>query len=200
MRRIVLVDDHPLINEGVRRLLNSTGQYEVVADFKDGTSFLDAFEKLHPDVVILDVQLPDIDGIQLTRRVRSMDKKVKILMLSMHDEAVFRIEAQRAGANGFLSKSEDLSKLFEFIADLQETPTQFVESHERKAATNRIHLSQQEMAVLKRVAEGLTTTDIGRLLGISPLTVKTHRKNIFRKLNASNSAELIRIAYQRGIL
>jgi len=201
MIRIVLVDDHPLISEGIRRLLDSFDQFEVVADFKDGASLLDAYDQLHPDAIILDVQLPDLDGIQITKRVRSRDKKVRILILSMHDEYIFRAEAELAGANGFLSKAENLSQIPMLLEEMLDNPRRFIKTRNPPEPGNQgVHLSPQELSVLKLVAEGNTTVVIGQSLGISPLTVKTHRKNLFRKLDASNSADLIRIAYQRGIL
>jgi DNA-binding NarL/FixJ family response regulator len=200
MIRTVLIDDHHLILEGLRRLLADSGKFEVVGLFARGVTFLEAFAQLKPQVIVVDINLPDIDGLELVRRIRATDKVVKILVLSMHDEPIFKSEAQNAGANGFVSKAQDLSLLTELLLELMEKPHGFAYSARRTSSGEGIHLSSQELAILNRVTEGQTTAEIGKAMGISPLTVKTHRKNLMRKFGVANAAELVRLAYQRGVI
>lgn len=197
MTRTVLIDDHRVSTEGLRRLLADNGSFDVIATFTDGRTFLAEWSKLAPDLIIIDIELPGIDGLEVIRRIRIQDSSVVIVVMSMHEEDIFRVTARRSGANGYFSKSKDPGAFAQWLLTLLENPDNPPQSILREKTTL---LSRQEQLILRHIAEGKTSQEIAQALSISPLTVKTHRKNLFRKLHASNSAALVRIATDQGLI
>ncbi|MBL7864801.1 MAG: response regulator transcription factor [Cyclobacteriaceae bacterium] len=197
MIRTVLIDDHHLIVSGLHRLLSDDGKFEVVRTFTSGLEFLDDYKSSTVDLIIIDIELPDINGLDVIRRVRHQDKGVKIIVLSMHEEGFFRLESINAGANNYFPKSGDSRRLIDLISETMEGE-QVLKANNKPSAHGP--LSHQEQEILRRIAGGSTTSEIASQLHISPLTVKTHRKNILRKLDAPNTAGLISMAYDKGLI
>lgn len=200
MIRTVLVDDHPLFTAGLRRLMKDQLDFDIVATFTSGITFLEAFKDLEVDLVIIDIELPGLDGLQIIQRLRQHNHVVKVVVLSMHEEEIFRAAARKSGANGYFSKSDDSHSFVEWVRALMQGdgPANF-QAASKKTREPQV-LSGQEFAILRLIAKGRTSQEIGEAINISPLTVKTHRKNMMRKLNAPNSAGLIRIAYDKGLI
>ncbi|MBL7851937.1 MAG: response regulator transcription factor [Cyclobacteriaceae bacterium] len=197
MIRTVLIDDHRVVTEGLRRLLSETGSFEVVATFSDGQTFLSSLHELSPALIIIDIEMAGLDGLEVIRRVRSRQSEAIIVVMSMHEEEGFIAAARKAGANGCFPKSKDPGQLASWLLELISHP----EAMPMKVLREKSPLlSRQEQLILRYVADGKTSQEIADALFISPLTVKTHRQNLFRKLNASNSAALVRIALDQGLI
>lgn len=197
MIRTVLIDDHRVVTEGLRRLLNETGTFEVVATFSDGQTFLSALQELSPELIIVDIEMSGLDGLEVIRRVRNQQSEAIIVVMSMHEEDAFVAAARKAGANGYFPKSKDPGKLSQWLLELVSNPDAVPQKVLREKTSL---LSRQEQLILRQIAEGKTSQEIAEALSISPLTVKTHRKNLLRKLQAANSAVMVRIATDRGLL
>jgi len=196
--KTVLVDDHRIFCDGLDRVLKETGEFEVVAKFYSGHSLLEKINVLAPDLLIVDIEMPSLNGFDLIKRVRLNNIKVKIAVLSMHEESVFAQEAHMLGADAYLNKSIETSML---VQALQKT------FHGEKifpagATVARIEspFSEREQEVLRLIAIGKTSEQIASRLNISHLTVKAHRRNMMRKINANNAAELISKALEMGFL
>ncbi len=197
MIRTVLIDDHRVVTEGLRRLLSETGSFDVVATFSNGQGLLSSLQELSPELIIIDIEMSGLDGLEVIRRVRGHQSKAFIVVMSMHEEQAFVGAARKAGANGYFPKSKDPGELAEWLKDLMLNP----EPLPMNALPEKPSLlSRQELLILKHIAQGKTSQEIALALSISPLTVKTHRKNLLRKLQAANSADLVRIANDQGLL
>lgn len=197
MIRTVLIDDHRIVTEGLRRLLTESGSFEVVATFADGPSFLSSLGHLSPDLIIIDIEMPGLDGLEVIRRVRSQHSAALIVVMSMHEEEAFIAAASRSGANGYYPKTKDPGQFVPWLLDRVANPGSPPPKLMRE---NPPLLSRQEHLILRHIAEGKTSQEIADALSISPLPVTTHRKNLLRKLQAANSAVLVRIANDRGLL
>jgi DNA-binding NarL/FixJ family response regulator len=223
--RLVLADDHRLVRDGIRALLADVANISIIADATTGDELLailrdHALVQTLPDVVLLDVSMPSStsqiqSGLEAAKIMTSEFPSLRILFLSMHEEAEYIINAMKSGAHGYLLKSvekEELARAIETVARgeryMSSTVTARVmesfspqNNEARKAPHLTIPtLTQREQEILQLVAEGLATKTIAEHLIISPRTVETHRTNIMHKLNAANTAELVRLALQYGLV
>ncbi len=199
MIKTVLIDDHILFSEGLKQLLEQSSQFNVIAKFSDGLSLLNSVEELNPELLIIDIEIPGIKGLDVLRRLRLKKTRLKIVMLSSHEERIYKQEALSSGANAYLSKSLESSKVIGFLTRVMQGENIFPDTDPILNTEMKI-LSKQELTILKLIAAGNTSEEIAKDLSISSLTVKSHRRNIMRKLNAESSAELISIAFSKGIL
>ncbi|HYP22103.1 MAG TPA: response regulator transcription factor [Actinomycetota bacterium] len=212
MIRVVLVDDQDLVRSGFRVLLGSSGEVEVVGEAEDGVRAVEVVAQVKPDVVLMDVRMPRMDGIEATRRIRdSSDAKVLILTTFDLDEYVH--EALRAGASGFLLKDARPEELFDAIrvvhaGDALLAPSitrRLIEEFVRRAppapstATTLESLTERELEVLRLVARGLSNAEISASLVVSPATTKTHVSRILTKLGLRDRAQLVMVAYETGL-
>lgn len=198
MIRTILTDDHSVFMDGFGKLLTETNEFEIVGKFKDGPTLLDKIDSLQPDLLILDIDMPRMSGLEVIKRLRTRDKKTKIVMLTMHDEVGYSIEASNLGANGLVLKSANTDSLIKIIHSILAGINHFPKTH-RVLESNSL-LSDREIEILKHLSEGQSNESVSQNLKISVLTVKTHRKNILRKLNAENSLQMIRIAFEKGLI
>lgn len=198
MINTVLADDHKLFCEGLERLLNETEQFRLLATFYNGTDLLNEIEQINPDLVLLDLEMPGMHGLEVIHRVRAKNPATKIIVLSMHEENVYSKEAHFQGADGYLPKSIESQTLVESILRVYNGDKVFPKFILDKPEGSL--LSARELDILKLVAEGKTSDNIAAMLRLSELTVKTHRRNIMNKLNVNNTAELIRLAIDRGLI
>lgn len=206
--RILLVDDHELVRAGFRRLLEDGDKFEVIAEAGSGEQAVQEFNKLHPDVVIMDISMPGIGGVGAIERIIAREPKAKILVLSVHEGSVFTTRAMQAGALGFIPKRsapEEMLKAIEMVAQgrtcIAPEIAQQIAMQKLTGSENPIDvLSQREFEVFRLLAEGKTVNEIADILSLSPKTVGTHHTNIKQKLNVSNSAELARLAIRSGLL
>lgn len=198
MIKTILADDHKLFCDGLQRVLEDSGHFTVIHKAHDGQSLLEALPELEFDLLLIDVEMPYINGLDTIKRIRLSNPAATIVVLSMHEEAVFAQEAMALGANGYISKSTDSSQLIHSLIRACEGSQVFPEA----ARISRIKspFSTREEEILRLIASGRTSEQISRRLNISELTVKTHRRNMMRKLNVNNTAQLVSKALEMGYL
>jgi DNA-binding NarL/FixJ family response regulator len=197
--RTIIVDDHRLFSEGLKNLLEGSGHFQVLEQFQDGRSLLENLDRLNPELILLDIDIPGINGLDILERLRVKDQVVKIVMLSMHEENIYSREAASSGASAYLTKSIEGSSLIQFLLRIIQGDKIFPQVSSASLAEIKI-LSKKEIKILELIAAGKTSVQIADMLGISSLTVRSHRKNMMRKLEANSSAELISIAFSKGVL
>lgn len=207
--RVVLVDDHPLVREGIRQALSGPG-FEVVGEAGDGQAAL-GIEQATPDVVILDINLPGISGIDLIGACKAKWPGTKILMLSVHDHAEYVLESVKAGANGYLRKDSRPSELRDAIRAVFAGETRYAVVAGAKrddpapilapAAASRLALlTKREREVLIGVATGKTNKDLAAELGLSVRTVESYRESMIRKVGIPTTAGLTRLAIEAKLI
>ncbi|GAB6043116.1 response regulator [Endothiovibrio diazotrophicus] len=205
---VILADDHAVVRAGFRRLLEEEGDIEVVAEADSGAECLDEYERCHPDVVVMDIAMPEMDGLQALHRFHNRFEDPKVLILSYHEEAVFAERALAEGAAGYLSKSaapELLPKAIRQIAEggrfLDPDIAQEMALRGSRGGDNPLEgLSEREFAVFLQLAEGLSANEIAVRLHISPNTVNTHLYRIKRKLGVTSRTELTRLAIRHNLI
>ena len=200
--KVLLADDHPLVLAALRATLEADDDLEVVAEARSGSQVLPRVRETEPDVVVLDVNMPELDGLGCLERLRTAHPDVRVVMLS-GDEAGEHVEAARAlGACGYLTKSlppdELPAKLRAAVAS--ETFAVFGVPEPSAEADNALGLSEREVAMLRTLALGLSNSAIGRELWITEQTVKFHLTNIYRKLGVENRTQATRVAYEHGLV
>ena len=209
--RVLLVDDHTIVRQGLRRLLETDREIEVVGEAGDGVVAMEMAERLQPDIVVMDLSLPDVDGIEATRAITTRQKSVRVLVLTMNTDDVAIRQSLKAGARGYLLKeSGDIIRAVKQIARGQ---TYFSPQAARLLSADYLNvgtgrqiednlnlLTEREIQVLRLIAEGKTNRDIAGLLGVSVNTIETHRKHIMDKLDLHNTAEMVRFAVRKKLV
>jgi DNA-binding NarL/FixJ family response regulator len=202
--RIVLVDDHALVRRGLAALLRMDPRYDVVGEAGSGEAALALLETERPDLVILDLNMPGIDGLETLRRLRARHATMKVLILSMHDETHLVGQALSYGADGYLLKDSMDDELFQAIDGVlrgQKFVAAAIDRDRLLDATARpTTLTSREREVLQLIAQGHTTGEVAESLNISPHTATRHRANLMQKLDAHNQVELVRIAASQGLI
>jgi two-component system nitrate/nitrite response regulator NarL len=204
--RIILVDDHPVVREGLRGILASFEQIEVVGEASSGRQAIDVARDLKPDVVVMDISMPEMSGIDAIGVLRRELPEVKALALSMHDNAAYIKQALRAGARGYVLKDSAPKQLVEAISNVDAGTTpispQAANALVAQADSGRRQppLSVREMEVLRLIAQGMTNKEIGAELGLGVRTIETHRENLIRKTGLATVAELTRYAVAQGFV
>lgn len=207
MIKVLLVDDHPVVRDGYRRLLENSADIQVVAEAGSGEEACELYIKKGADIVVLDLNMPGIGGLEVIRRLCARDPKVRILVFSMHDNKVMIEHALAAGAAGYLNKSSVAAQM----VDAVHTVAKGKSIHQHPAVTGTVPtdadkaapmwaLTKREFQVFCKLAEGQPVADIAELLSISPKTVGVHQTNIMHKLELRNAAELTRLAIRSGII
>ena len=209
MIRVLVVDDHTLVRDGLVRLLDMEEDIEVVAGSGSGMGALHLCRKYEPAVMVLDYNLPDLDGLEVTRRVVALGLKTRVLILTMYASEEYAARLIRAGAAGFLVKAASTDELLAGIRKVAEggvyiSPTimeKMVTGPEDKEQEQPEQiLSDRELQVLVRLARGATTREISETLGLSISTVETYRRRIREKLELRNNSDLTRFAIRRGLI
>jgi two-component system, NarL family, response regulator LiaR len=207
--KVLLADDHALVREGTRRLLEAEGDIRVVAEAGDGFETVREAERTHPDVAIVDVAMPNMSGIEATRRVKSLLPGIAVLALTAYDDDQYILALLDAGAAGFMLKDvrgQDLVEAVRAVSRGESVLQPRVAARAaRRAATGRAQqavtvppLSEREMEVLREAARGLPNKDIARRLNLSVRTIHTHLGNIFTKLAVGSRTEAVLLALRRG--
>jgi two-component system response regulator NreC len=210
--RVVIADDHAVVREGIRAVLAATPDLEVVGEAASGTEALDAARTIEPDVLVLDLTMPGMTGLEVAATLRSERRDTAVLILSMHDHPEYVLEAVRSGARGYVLKDAQPDELRAAVRAVHEGREAFYpdaakhmstalrdESEAARRRSRADQLTRREREVLVRVANGLTNKDIAADLNISPRTVETHRDSLARKLRMRSVAELTRFVLETGI-
>ena len=211
MVKIVIADDHIVLREGVRALLNAVQEWEVVAEAGDGFEVLPLVEQHHPDIVVLDLSMPNLGGVETIARLQKLQNKPKVLVLSAKDDELSVREALRSGADGFVPKTAPAQELEFALRSIIKGQTYLSPSvssgvlnrgigEEDKFTTPITELSMREREVMKLLAEGRPNRDVAKMLHISPRTVDSHRANIMKKLSVNSNAELVQMAIKYGVV
>ncbi|MEW5828840.1 MAG: response regulator transcription factor [Chloroflexota bacterium] len=211
--KLLIADDHGVIRAGLRALLNGVSEIEVVGEAGDGYEVLEKNETLKPDIILMDLSMPGMDGIETTRQLRQRNPDVKVLILTVHEDESLLKEAIRSGAAGYIVKRAAESELLNAIrairsGDMYVHPALtrfFVKDISPATAPRHAQvaldvLTQREIVVLKLLARGYTNRQIADELGISPRTVEGHRANLSAKLGRSSRVELVNYAEENGLL
>jgi DNA-binding NarL/FixJ family response regulator len=209
--RVLIADDHTLVRESLVGLLQAEGDVEVVAQAADGVETVDKAQAARPDVVVADLSMPRLNGIEVVRRLRETVPDSRVLVLTMHQEEEYVLQAVRAGASGYLVKDSAAAELLAAVRSLHAGRGHFGPQAARALAEQMQHpdrpvedpygrLTAREREVFHLIAEGLTTKEIARQLGISAKTAENHRARVLDKVGVRNTAELVRYALRRGLL
>jgi two-component system, NarL family, invasion response regulator UvrY len=206
--RVILVDDHSVVRMGFKMLIESESDMEVICEAESGEEGIKVFKELKPDVVVMDITMPGIGGLESIERILAFDKNAKILVLSAHEDSVHPKRVLNAGALGYLTKrsaAEELIKAIRSISCgkkyLEATIAQQMAITQLSGENNPVEvLSDREFEVFMALAKGKSTNEIAETMHLSPRTVGTHLYNIKQKLNANNSAEIALIAIRCGLL
>ena len=205
---VMLVDDHAVVRMGFKMLLESASDIKVIAEAENGEQAVKQFAEHHPDVVVMDITMPGIGGLEAIERIMAKDNSARILVLSAHEDSVHPKRVLSAGAMGYLTKrsaAEELIKAIRTVASrkryLEASVAQQMAIQQLSGETNPVDiLSDREFEVFIALAKGKTTNEIADTLCLSPRTVGTHLYNIKQKLNDSNSAEIALIAMRAGLI
>lgn len=211
--RVMVVDDHAIVREGVRRVFAGLGDFTVVAEAGDGETALALAETHEPDVVLLDLTMPGLSGLEVTARLKQRAAGTRVLILSVHDHPEYVLRAVRAGAHGYVLKDATPEHIREAVRTVHGGSEYFsppvaaqlsaalrgeIEVEQRQGLVER--LTPREREVLVEIANGRSNKEIGATLGISPRTVETHRESLIRKLRIRTVAGLTRFALETGLV
>ncbi len=211
--QIAVVDDHSLFRKGMISILQQVPDFEVVVEAVNGQDFLDKLQKQAVDVVLMDLQMPVLDGMKTTAIVHEKYPELKVLILSMHDEDQFVLHLMEMGANGYLLKDTDPEEVERAIRKVNETDVYFSDfvskimlrkmnrktQQENKIFNYKTDLSEREIGILKHTCDGLTTAAIADILALSPRTVEGHRLRMMEKLGLKNTAGLVAFAIRNNL-
>ena len=209
--RLILADDHKLFRMGLRQLLDKQKLVAVVGEAADGFEAASLAQDLKPDIVLMDISMPELNGIEATRRIVDHDPSVRVIMLSMHADRRYIQESLRAGATGYLLKDSAPEELLRAVAKVMrgqfylsakinaQVIADFIRLTDSEKPTPFSLLSSREREVLQLLAEGKSTREIGDKLNVSAKTVETHRQHVMDKLNMHTVAELTKYAIREGL-
>jgi DNA-binding NarL/FixJ family response regulator len=211
MNTVILADDHDVVRRGIRSILEADGNYKVVTEVADGLSAVQAVEKLKPTLLFLDLSMPRLHGLEALRQVRTASPNTKVLVLSMHNDEPYVIEALRAGAMAYILKGSESTEIARAIAEvaagrrylsapLSERAIAALTSRTPDQADPLNALTPREREVLALAAEGMSMTEMAEKLFISPRTAETHRTNLMQKLGLQSQTDLVRFAIRRGLI
>jgi two-component system response regulator NreC len=210
---LILADDHAVVRSGLRMLLEAQPDIEIVAEAESGRQAIDQVRAIRPDVVLMDIQMPDVNGIEATQRIKELAPETAVLVLTMHEDDQYFFEMLHAGASGYMPKRAAPDELVSAIRTVARgeiflypsLATRLVQDYLRRADSGEQplvydDLTPREREVLVLIAEGLTNAEIADQLVISVKTVDRHRENIMRKLNMHSRIDLVKYAIRTGLI
>lgn len=209
--RVLIADDHTIVRSGVRLLLEAESEFLVVGEALNGEEALTMAESLQPDVILMDIAMPGVDGLQATRQIKARWPEIKVLVLTMHRSEEYFFEMLKAGASGYILKGAETGDLIHAVRVVGQGEVFLYPTMASKLVgdyLNRVDkdgeanptLSQREKEILRMLAEGYSNKEIAEELVVSPSTVHSHRSNLMNKLGMGNRRELIQYARQRGLI
>jgi two-component system nitrate/nitrite response regulator NarL len=213
--KILIVDDHEVVRDGLKNILLSLNNVAIAGEAANGEDAISFYDSLKPDLVIMDISMPGMNGIEATRIIKENDPNAKILILTMHDNQEYLNQIIRSGAKGFVLKNTDKEELLDAVKTVaggenffsKDISKLIIENYIRTAKDSdknegykEVPLTKREVEILKYIAEGNSNQEIANKLYISYNTVDTHRKNIMHKLSIKNTAGLVRYAIEKGLI
>ncbi|MCO5230373.1 MAG: response regulator transcription factor [Chitinophagales bacterium] len=215
--KLFVVDDHPIFIDGIVGLLKDIPEFEIIGTANNGQEFLDKIKNAQPDIVLMDINMPIMDGIEATHELKNRYPKVKVIALTMFNDIRFIKEMLEIGAKGYVLKNinkDELTKAIHTVSEgkpfldsaVQEKVISDISSPEKddfddKEADAMVqNITSRELEILQLIALGMTSQDISQKLFISKNTVETHRKNLLAKFNVKNTASLLKFAYKKGLV
>ena len=205
MIKILLVDDHLLVRQGIKKILELEEDFQVVGEAGNGEEALGKFENLKPDIILLDINMPELNGIETLKQIKAMDKNQKVIMLTFHDEREYLVETINSGANGYILKDAESESLIRGIRDVNKGGSYVhpsiagvlvksqkqteVEPKLSKEMEDLRRLTRREKEVLKLISQGMNNREIANALFISEKTVKNHVSNIFKKIHVNDRTQ-----------
>ncbi len=200
VKKVILVDDHTLFREGLRRLLEAEDDIEVVGEAEEGLKALGMVRVYKPDIAIVDIAMPGLNGIEITKLLKESSPETKVIILSVYDRLDYVKEAREAGASAYLDKDVSSQVLLDVLRRVAKGEEYFPQLGDVRARERKRQLTPREKEVVKLIALGKTSREIAQILGLSVKTVNTHRNNIMRKLEIKNTAGLVRYALFSGLV
>ena len=211
MNTVILADDHDVVRRGVRSILEAGGGFKVVGEVADGLAAVQTVEKLKPNLLFLDLSLPRLHGLEALRQVRAASPLTKVLVLSMHHDEPYVVEALRAGAMAYILKGSESAEILHAVQEVlagRRYLSATLSERAITALTNRTPdesdplnaLTPREREVLALAAEGLSMSQMAEKLFISPRTAETHRTNLMQKLGLQSQTDLVRFAIRKGLI
>ena len=209
MITVLLTDDHELVRTGIRRLLEDSKQVEIVGEADCGEDSLQLAQSLKPDVILMDVNMPGIGGVEACRRILQRNPKQKIIVLTVHNEQTFPKRLLEIGAKGYLTKECGVDEMIKAIKQVNSGGSYIASSIAQQLALSLLlgndvnpidRLSRREFQVMLMISQGLTNLEISDKLCLSPKTISTYRLRVLEKLDAHNEVDLIKIAVEQGMV
>jgi DNA-binding NarL/FixJ family response regulator len=211
MNTVILADDHDVVRRGIRSILEADANFKIVAEVADGLSAVQAVEKFKPTLLFLDLSMPRLHGLEALRQVRTASPNTKVMVLSMHNDEPYVIEALRAGAMAYILKGSESTEIARAMAEvtagrrylsapLSERAITALTSRTPDQSDPLNSLTPREREVLALAAEGMSMTEMAERLFISPRTAETHRTNLMQKLGLQSQTDLVRFAIRRGLI
>jgi DNA-binding NarL/FixJ family response regulator len=202
VRSVLLVDDHALLRTGVANIINQEPDLCVVAEAGDGAEALAAYEQHRPDITLLDLRMPVMEGVEVVRRIRERDPGARVIVLTTYDTDDEISQALKAGAKAYVLKDISAEALIHCIREVLSGKTYIAPAAAAKLAegVTRVQLTPREMATLRLLADGKANKEIATALNISERTVKTHLAHLFEKLGVTSRTEAIKVATRRGLV
>mgnify|MGYP001813746135 FL=1 len=209
MINVMLVDDHDLVRKGIRRLLDDTSGIKVVAEAPDGEQAIRQVRKERPDVILMDVSMPGIGGLEATRKITQVSPDMKVIAVTIHDDDPIPARLLEAGAAGYITKGCDVEEIVEAIRSVHSGNRYITPGVAQKLALSLMknrgssgmdELSDREVTIMLMVVKGISNREISEKLCLSPKTISTYRCRLFEKLGISNNVELTRFAIRHGLV
>lgn len=209
IKKIFICEDHTIVLDGLKLLLNQYPQFLITGNANSGTDLLNGLKKESPDILILDLNLPDIDGLTLLKKIRAINYDILIIILTMYNDEYLIEQCKNLGANGYLLKNVGNDEFLHVLAHVSKDDFYISDSlksnSEKKKLfndqfINKMKLTDREIEILKLLAKGSSSADIASVLHLSSHTVNTHRKNILRKLDMNSTVELVRFVHDNNLL
>jgi len=213
MTRILLADDHTVIRSGLRMVLEKQADFEVIGEAGDGRQAVKMAQELHPDVIVMDIAMPNLNGIDAAKQIVNQDSQVAVVILSMHSDEGYVMRALKSGAKAYLLKDSAEADLIRAVRAVKEGKSFFSPAVSRMLLEDYVRqlqqrgaedsyelLSPREREILQLIAEGKTNKEVAAILNLSLYTVETHRTHILQKLNLHSVPELILYAVRKGII
>jgi DNA-binding NarL/FixJ family response regulator len=213
MIKIIIADDHQIVVDGLKSILNQLTEYKVITTASNGRELLKSLEIVEPDIILLDIDMPVLNGIETLKEIKKHYPKIKTIILTMHEEKSLVKKMTDLGANGFLFKNSDIEELIIAMESVMKGKSYFSVSLRNELINNDLIgesesnfdskkslLTEREIEIIKLIVEGLSNKEIADKLFISPRTVDTHRTNLMKKLEVNNVAGLVRYAIRNGFM